>query len=30
VRGPEIQAAVDFVAAGDVVRAAETVTGPLA
>jgi len=27
---PEIQAAVDFVAAGDVVRAAETVTGPLA
>ncbi len=27
---PEIQAAVDFVAAGDAVRAAETVTGPLA
>ncbi len=27
---PEIQSAVDFVAAGNVVRAAETVTGPLA
>jgi histidine ammonia-lyase len=27
---PEIEAAVDLVAAGEVVRAAETVTGPLA